>query len=171
MRRRGENTLIAARLAARLGLDRVHPIDDHTGDAGHIDDVQAYGAAIQRAWDTRADKAASAREAGLRALRQGDILEAYRRINAPQVRQVLVESDFGAALADPSPERYGHFYVGGWETRNLRMVANIRDAFRDRPGARVLSIVGAMHTPWFDSLLGQMQGVDMVDVRDVLGQE
>ena len=52
--------------------------------------------------------------------------------------------------------------------RNLRMVANIRAAFRDRPGARVLSIVGASHKPWFDSLLGQMQGVDIVDANTVL---
>lgn len=168
MLRRGENTLIAARLAARLGLDRVHPTDDHTGDDGHVDDVEAYGAAIQRAWDTRAEKAAIGREAGLTALGEGDMLEAYRQANAPQVLQAMVESDFGAALADPSPERYGHFYVGGWETRNLRMVANVRDAFRDRPGARVLSIVGSMHKPWFDSLLGQMQGVDIVDVQQVL---
>lgn len=171
MRRRGETALIAARLAARLGLDRVHSADDHTGDDGHVDDVEAYGAAIQRAWDTRADQAAAAREAGLAALRKGDMLEAYRQANAPQVLQAMVESDFGAALSDPSPERHGHFYVGGWETRNLRMVANIRDAFRDRPGTRVLSIVGAMHKPWFDSLLGQMQGVDIVDVQRVLEPE
>ena len=171
MQGRGENALIAARLAARLGLDRLHPTDDHTGDDGHVDDAQAYGAAIQRAWDTRAEQAAIGREAGLAALRAGDMLEAYRQSNAPQVLQAMVESDFGAALADPSPERYGRFYVGGWETRNLRMVANIRDAFRDRPGARVLSIVGAMHKPWFDSLLGQMQGVDIVDVQQVLEQE
>lgn len=164
----GEGALIAARLAARLGLARVHPTDDHTGDDGHIEDVRAYGQAIQAAWDTRADSLEKVREAGMAAFKAGDMVAAYRRINAPEVLQVQVESDFGAALADPSPERYGHFYVGGWETRNLRMVANIREAFRDRPGARVLSIVGSMHKPWFDSLLGQLQGVDIVDVQEVL---
>lgn len=168
MQRGDETTLVAARLAARLGLERLHPVDDHTGDDGHVDDIQAYGAAIQRAWDTRGDVVAAAREAGLAALRGGDALEAYRQANSPQVLQAMVEGDFGAALADPSPERYGQFYVGGWETRNLRMVANVRDAFRDRPGARVLAIVGATHKPWFDSLLGRMQGVDIVDVQDVL---
>ncbi|MGO1540154.1 MAG: DUF5694 domain-containing protein [Luteimonas sp.] len=163
-----EGSLIAARLAARLGLERVHATDDHTGDDGHVDDVQAYGAAIQRAWDTRADQVAQATKAGMPAFRAGDMLAAYRRINAPELLQVQVQADFGSALADPSPERYGRFYVGGWETRNLRMVANVREAFRDRPDARVLSIVGATHKPWFDSLLGQMQGVDIVDVQDVL---
>jgi hypothetical protein len=32
----------------------------------------------------------------------------------------------------------------------------------------VLAIVGSTHKPWFDSLLGQMQGVDVVDVESVL---
>ena len=46
------------------------------------------------------------------------------------------------------------------------MVANIR--VRERPGARVLVVVGASHKPWFDSWLGQLQGVDIVDVRQAL---
>jgi hypothetical protein len=31
-----------------------------------------------------------------------------------------------------------------------------------------LSIVGVSHKPWFDAWLGQLQGVDVVDVRGVL---
>jgi hypothetical protein len=58
--------------------------------------------------------------------------------------------------------------VGGWEVRNLRIAANVRETFRERPGARVLSIVGAAHKPWFDGWLGQLQGVDGVDVETVL---
>jgi hypothetical protein len=58
--------------------------------------------------------------------------------------------------------------VGGWEIRNLRMVANIRETFRERPGSRVLVIVGASHKPWFDNWLGQLQGVDIVDVAQLL---
>jgi hypothetical protein len=43
------------------------------------------------------------------------------------------------------------------------MAANIHAAFRESPGARVLSIVGSSHKPWLDSLLGQMQGVKVLD--------
>ena len=81
---------------------------------------------------------------------------------------MVVDTDFGASMRNASPQRYPQMYVAGWETRNLRMVANIRAAFREHPGARVLSIVGSSHKPWFDSLLGQMQGVDIVDVEQVL---
>ena len=97
------------------------------------------------------------------------MLALYRYINRPDVLRLAIESDFGAALKDASPQHYGQRYVAGWETRNLRMVSNVRAAFRDRPGARVLAIVGSSHKPWFDTLLGQMQGVDVVDAQKALG--
>lgn len=163
-----ETRLIAVPLAVGLGLERLHHVDDHTGDDGHIDDVQAYGEAIQDAWDRQAERMAAALEPDVAAVRSGDMLAAYRLANSPEELQVKVEADFGAALADQSPEGYGRFYVAGWETRNLRMVANIRHAIRAERSRRVLSIVGATHKPWFDSLLGQMQGVDIVDAQQVL---
>lgn len=46
--------------------------------------------------------------------------------------------------------------------------ANIRETFREKPDARVLTIVGASHKPWFHRWLGQMQGVEIVDVAQVL---
>jgi len=48
------------------------------------------------------------------------------------------------------------------------MVANIRETFRERPGARVLTIVGVSHKPWFDNWLDQLQGVDVADVTEFL---
>lgn len=60
-----------------------------------------------------------------------------------------------AALRAKSLENYPQMCVAGWEIRNLHMVANIRETFRERPGARVLSIVGVTHKPWFDAWLGQ----------------
>lgn len=163
-----EGVRIAARLAARLGLQRVHPIDDHTGDNLDVDDVAAFARAIQAAWDTGAEAAGPMRAERAALEGAGDMLALYRYINRPDVLQATVESDFAAALRDASPQGFGQRYVAGWETRNLRMVANIHATIRDRPGARVLSIVGATHKPWFDSLLGQMQGVEVVDVAQVL---
>lgn len=165
---RGEEVQIAARLAARLGLQRVHAVDDHTGDNLDIDDVAGYGKAIQAAWETGASAAQPMRARRAALERSGDMLALYRYINRDDVLRGTVEGDFAAALRDASPGHYGQRYVAGWETRNLRMVANIHATIRDRPGARVLSIVGATHKPWFDSLLGQMQGVDVVDVGQVL---
>lgn len=166
-----ENYQVAAVLAARLGLQRVFPIDDHTGDNVPIADseVGAYANAIRQAWASAETQTQPLRKHESGLIERGDMLELYRYINRPDVRRIQADSDFGAAMRDPSPGHYAQIYVAGWETRNLRMVANIRASFRTRPGARVLSIVGASHKPWFDSLLGQMQGVDIVDVEQVLG--
>ncbi|MGQ4659566.1 DUF5694 domain-containing protein [Lysobacter sp. F6437] len=166
-----EEYRIAARLAARLGLQRLFPIDDHTGDGIDVSDAElpAFAKAIRQAWDSAAAQKQPLRAREKELTGRGDMLELYRYINRPDIRAIQADGDHGAAMRDPSPRHYGQRYVAGWETRNLRMVANIRAAFRDHPGARVLSIVGASHKPWFDSLLGQMQGVDIVDAGEVLG--
>jgi len=98
----------------------------------------------------------------------GDMLGVYRYINRPSNLAMLADANAGITMRTPSPERYPQIWVAGLETRNLRMIANIRESFRERPGARVLSIVGVSHKPWFDSWLGQMQGVEIVDAERVL---
>lgn len=163
-----ENYQIAARLAANLGLQRVYPVDDHTGDNLAIGDEKAFETAIRQAWNGASEEAKRAREQVQVLQKAGDMLATYRAVNSPDYLRRAISADFGQALRDPSPQHFGRQYVGGWEARNLRMVANIRVTFREHPGARVLAIVGSSHKPWFDGLLGQMQGVDLVDARQVL---
>lgn len=165
---RNESRQIAARLAARLGLQRVHPIDDHTGDNVDVSDGSAYGKAIQQAWDRASAITTPLRRHEDALWQRGDMLALYRYVNQPDRLRASIEGDFGAALADTSAQHYGQIYVAGWETRNLRMVANVHAAFRETPGVRVLSLVGSQHKPWFDRLLGQMQGVRIVDAERVL---
>jgi hypothetical protein len=161
-----EDFQLAARLAARLGLPRVYPVDNHTGDNLNVPDVKAYGRDIQAAWD--ADRAPlNELEKRQDALAQApDLLPLYRSINDPANLRIVAENNVRAPLRAKSSA--GQLFVGGWEVRNLRMVANVRETFRERPGARVLSIVGSAHKPWFDAWLGQMQGVDIVDAEAVL---
>ena len=84
---------------------------------------------------------------------------------------------YGAALqaawANPASARlkaggYARRYAGWWETRNLRMVANIRDAVAHQPGARTLAIVGASHKGCYEAYLHQMHDVRLVDAAAVL---
>jgi len=166
--RNDESFQIGASLAVRLGLQRLYPVDDHTGDNVTIDDVERYGKAIQKAWDGAGAPALASRKQQDRLSEQSQMLALYRLINTPEAQRLAIDADFGAAMRETSPQHYGQLYVAGWEGRNLRMVANIRAAFADYPGARVLSIVGASHKPWFDNLLGQMQGVDVIDAAAVL---
>ncbi|MCD9028189.1 DUF5694 domain-containing protein [Luteimonas sp. BDR2-5] len=177
MRRReaspNESRQVGARLAARLGLARVHATDDHTGDNVDIpaDRMDAYAAALYGAWETASAQLEPINARADALAKSGDMLALYRYMNRIDVRQATADGDFASALRVAASQPWGQMYVAGWETRNLRMVANIRATFAARPGARVLSIVGASHKPWFDSLLGQMQGVDIVDVDQVLGPD
>ncbi|KQQ75868.1 hypothetical protein ASF73_06170 [Xanthomonas sp. Leaf131] len=169
--RPNESNQLAARLAARLGLQRVYPADDHTGDNVDLGDPVAYGKAIQAAWEKAAPRANAMREREDQLASEGKLLELYRAINLPASQQLAIAVDFRAALSEDSPQRYGYRYMSGWEIRNLRMVSNVRASFAEQPGARVLAIVGAMHKPWFDNWLGQLQGVDIVDAAQVLGTD
>ena len=167
-KRNNENYLIAARLAARLGLQRVHAVDNHTGDRIDVPDMEAFGKSIGDAWASGSNvlKQRDKREQVL--ARAPDLLPLYRYLNEPEGLKVYAEANVGPAMRARSPQGYPQIWVGGWEIRNLRMVANVRETFRERPGARVVSIVGVSHKPWFDGWLGQLQGVDIVDAQAVL---
>jgi hypothetical protein len=164
-----ESLLIAAALAARLGLERVYAMDDHTADAP-VADEKGYDAAIAKAWDNPATARRKAMDAALEAKlgEPGAMLGMYRAYNAADQARLIFDSDFGAALEEPSTARFGRNYLGGWETRNLRMASNIRDMFAERPGIRALIVVGASHTPYLESYLNQMHDMIVVDAETVL---
>jgi hypothetical protein len=169
--RRNETTLVAAPLAARLGLERLWSVDDHSADLPTPpDEEQAYEAAITRAWDNPVVRERMAwnkpLEAGIDA--PGGVLALYRAYNSPRAADLAFRSDFGAALDEPSPQGYGRGYVGWWETRNLRMVANIRDVLARRPGTRLLAIVGASHKGYYEAYLNQMHDVRLADTAAIL---
>ncbi len=163
-----ETYRIAARLAARLGLQRVHAVDNHTGDRIDVADIKAFARTIEAAWDAGSAESKKRQKLEDVLSQASDLLPLYRYINDPEGLRVNAEVNVSEAMRAKSPDGYPQIWVAGWEIRNLRMVANIRETFRERPGARVLSIVGATHKPWFDGWLGQLQGVEIVDVAGVL---
>lgn len=171
--RRNETGLVAAALAARLGLDRLWSVDDHSADTPDSPDpavAAAAAAAIGKAWDNPATRARAAEDKRLAAglSSPGGMMALYRAYNRPENAIRAYRSDFGAALAEPSPQAFGRRYVGYWETRNLRMVANIRDILGQHPGTRLLAIVGASHKGYYEAYLDMMHDVTLVDAEAVL---
>jgi Family of unknown function (DUF5694) len=168
--RRSEDTLIAAPLAAALGLERVVAMDDHTADAPDADPAAA-NAAISKAWDNPATTRRRQMDKEFEP-RLGDpagVLALYRAVNDPAQAPLAYASDFGAALEEPSPQGYGRAYVTYWETRNLRMASNIREAIP--PGSRTLVIVGASHKGYLEAYLHQMHDVRIVSTDAVLRRD
>jgi hypothetical protein len=171
--RRNETYLVAAPLAARLGLERLWSVDDHSADSPEPADPaesKANEAAIMGAWDNPASSARKAESERLYAniTRPDGVLDIYRAYNAPGAALLAYQSDFGATLVEPSPQGFGRQYLGFWETRNLRMVANIRDVLGRYPGTRMLTIVGASHRGYYEAYLNQMHDVRLVDVNTLL---
>jgi len=166
---RGEDALIAAPLAAALGLERVVAMDDHTADAPDAD-PKAYGEAITKAWNNPAN---ARRKQADKLLRAGvgnaeGVMALYRAYNDPAQAKTIFDSDFGAALEEPSPQQFGRGYVAYWETRNLRMASNIREAIGMQPGSRMLVIVGASHKWYLEAYLDRMHDVRIVPSGQVL---
>ncbi|MFC5460451.1 DUF5694 domain-containing protein [Massilia niabensis] len=168
----GEDALIAAPLAAALGLERVYGMDDHTADAGSVPDtdMKAYGAAIMKAWENPASAEIRQTNKHLHA-RLADaegVMALYRALNAPARAKLVYDSDFGAVLNEGSAQQFGRGYVAGWEVRNLRMASNIREVSGTVPGSRTLVIVGAAHKAYLEAYLNQMHDVRIVAPDQVL---
>ena len=171
--RKNETYSIAARVAARSGLERLWSVDDQSTFMGPAPDRDAYGSAIMAAWDNPATRMQAVEaDALVSGLDQPDgLLTMYRAYNSPAYAEVKYQSDFGAALKEPSAEGYGRRYVTYWETRNLRMVANIREVLGRRPGTRMLTIVGASHKGYYEAYLELMRDVQLIDVTSVLQKD
>lgn len=169
--RRSEETLIAIPLAVRLGLERIYPVDDHTGDraTGPLDEA-TYASNMKRLWSN--PHAQSRRklddEAQDRAIASGQVLAWYRWLNSPQAARLAVAGDFGAAAGDTSVQRTGRAYLAYWETRNLRMAANIREVLGRTRANRLLAIVGASHKAYYERYLGVMSDIELLDAGALL---
>ncbi len=170
---RNETYQISAVLAARLGHERLWSVDDHSADTGESPDPaeeKAFEVAISKAWDNPVSHARKAQYERLqRDLDKPDgVLNLYRAFNSAKAQRMAYEGDFGATLREPSPQGFGRRYLGYWETRNLRMVANIRDVLGQHPGMRLLAIVGASHKGYYEAYLNQMHDVRLVDAQAAL---
>ena len=166
---RNESYQIAAVLAAKIGHERVHGMDDHTADMP-VDDKKAYAKAIRNAWDNPFSAERKRIHGGLdeQMNTPAGVLVAYRAYNGRAEADLAFRGDFGAALEEPSPQRYGRNYVASWEARNLRMASNIREIMMARPGMRTLVIVGASHKGYLEAYLHQMHDVRIVNADEVL---
>lgn len=169
--RMNENMDIAAVVAARAGLNRVYAVDDHTADAVMAPPAPGFEAAMQRLWASPQAAALQREEARMSAaIQSGEAMLAYyRHLNQPGTLRAFLDVDHHAAVRATGPDAaLIRRYVGWWETRNLRMVANIRAAMGRQPGARVLNIVGASHKAYYDAYLSMMTDLDIVDSELVL---
>lgn len=165
-RRQNENEQIAAVLAARLGLNRVHPMDDHTADAVAAGFDARVGKAVNEVWAQPNPTLVEMQDQPVDT--PEGLLQTFRFNNLPSTQVGQAQAEMGGALAHASPEMSARKYVAWWEVRNQRMAANIRASFADRPGSRVLVLVGSSHKAYLDAYLAAISEVELVDPLDIL---
>lgn len=168
--RKNEDQLIAARLAVRLGHERVYPTDDQTDNV--VPNFEANMTAfMEEPWFAAllADPGFTPlREAGQHLRTPDEALATYRFLNGSRAGRTDANGQWLNMINRASPDEVGRARVAAWETRNLRMAANIREVSALHPGGRILVIVGSAHKPWFDAYLSMMSDVEVVDATRVL---
>ena len=163
-----ESNAIAARLAARRGLERVFYADDHGSFLDAEGEGEAYGARLSELWAQGGEPCRTQWDATTAKLTGGNLLGAYRDYNNSANGVKRMDCDMKLAMNDDEPEQYGRKYTMGWEARNLRMVSMIVTAAANKPGGKVLSIVGASHKPYFEAYLDQMHDIEVISTDEVL---
>ena len=172
--RRNENYLIASRLAARLGLERVYPTDDQSDDVGpqYAGDFAAdFAAFTDEPWFAALLNSPSftpLREAPNHLTSAQEALATYRMLNGSAAGRTDADGQWLNMINRESPHAVGRARVAAWETRNLRMAANIREVAAQFPGGHVLVITGSAHKAWLDAYLRMMSDVRVVDARRTL---
>lgn len=170
-RRRNENHLIGSRLAARLGLERVFAIDAQDDDVFTPAQAETFARDVfpPMAAEMRADPRARPLMEAVELLRSAEeAMATYRTINRPELGRINADGEWLRVIDRATPGQVGRVRTAGWEVRNLRMAANIRQASAAVPGGRVLVIVGSGHKPWLDAYLAMMTDVRIVDAETVL---
>ncbi|TDF35181.1 hypothetical protein EYS14_22660 [Alteromonadaceae bacterium M269] len=165
-----ENNIIGVELAQRLELDKLTMMDDHTADYIYLNAPEKLWSVVQSVW-----KKEHPREKEIEDLQQQfwgsaeRVKNGYIFINSKDYQRFVIENDFGLATASPEEQGLARQYVAWWQVRGLRMVANVLEAAGNKPGAKVLVIVGASHKSYFDLYLDQMHDIEIIDIKEVFG--
>lgn len=141
---RNETHQLGYRLAARLGHDRVYPIDYRQGIA--IDSVMAYSAAHGGDFARRFDHAiGEVVELLDRMQREESIGATLRFMNRPDALD-LAQSPYSSMVAVGAGDTYvGARAATAWYERNLYIFANLTRIAT--PGSRILLLIGQGHAP------------------------
>ncbi|WP_297732040.1 DUF5694 domain-containing protein [uncultured Maricaulis sp.] len=166
-----ETTLFAAAIANATGLDRIHPFDSHAEKRAFLSDIDVVMQAFQASrvmQDVMQGEAAAALRAATVGIDSADaLLAVLRRVNGPGHQRLDIAVQW-TSFTSADMNGLGRQRVAYWESRNLRMAANIREITARYPGARVLVIVGSAHKPYLDDLLGRAMDVALVDTVGLL---
>ncbi len=164
-----ESSSISLRLAHRLNLQRVYPIDDHL-EKDYYDEIELQ---LDEALD---DSTVQALRNAPYLVKQEDLLKQgvenstwlplYKYMNSPAYYDSDKEKQWRNIFLETSNKTL-RSRLALWEERNLKIAAHIRSATAREPGGRVLITIGASHKAFLDSYLKEMMGVEVVYLSEI----
>ncbi|MEA1942557.1 MAG: DUF5694 domain-containing protein [Pseudomonadota bacterium] len=175
-----ERQQIGFRMAARMGLDRVAPVDADHRFMAYEDLALAYGELA--AGEDGKDPHLAEIEAATNALGRGFTGETEVRQAAHSVGEVLAWMNTDAALDanedfylayrirrwEPDGSAAGAHTVGNWYTRNILILSNLLYELEGREGERVLLVMGQGHAATLRHLVEQSPLLTLADPLDYL---
>lgn len=167
-----ETAAIGLTLARRLGLARVHPIDDHLETDLFLDIAEDLASQLEGSEVYRELVGSGALERSENELRlaheSGDLLPFYRAINAPDALAWNVDLEWRFFFRTGLPSGLDRYRVALWEVRNLAMASHVRRMTAPLPGKRALVIVGASHKPFLDAFLSCGMDLEIVYLHEII---
>jgi hypothetical protein len=166
----GEVYSIGVALARRLGLQRLHAVDDHADkddflafaarlvtELGEVPEVQAIG-------DAPIYQSSRASQEEARA--RGTLLPHYLFLNSVDYQVQDTKTQWDLFLRTRLPSGLDRSRAALWEVRNLNIASHVRRVTAHLPGGRVLVVIGASHKPFLEAYLGNCMDVRVVQLSD-----
>jgi len=170
-----ETAAIGLALARRLGLARVHPVDDHLETDLFLAIADDLASQLERndAYRELVESGALERpESELReAHESGDLLPFYLAINAPEALARDIDLQWKFFFRTRLPSGLDRYRVALWEVRNLAMASHVRRMTAPLPGKRALVIVGASHKPFLDAALSCGMDLEIVHLHEIVERQ
>lgn len=166
-----EEAAIGLELARRLGLQWIHPIDDHFDKATYLEIAEELQAELEKTDTYRNLVASGALEVSTVQLREsharGDLWSHYQEINRATSQADDVNLQWRFFFETRLPSGLDRARVAMWEERNLGIAANVRKMTAFIPGGRALVVIGASHKPFLDAYLSCAMDVSVVHLEEI----
>jgi hypothetical protein len=166
-----ERSRVAGEAAARLGLERLHPFDDH-GNAALMADVpeEVFEELMVALHAEAASHPIVAGDAAdlERALADGDLWPLWRERSSAELVAQSDELESGYFLTHGRPPELARAALAGWRARNLLMAGRLRAITGLHPGGRVLALAGHAHKgPLEAALHADQWDLEMADISEL----
>ncbi len=165
-----ERDQIGLRLAARLGLERVHAVDWNGMPPGTEADFNfpawAEANGQGEAWRARVARVQTEGDARAALMLCTPVSSWLRHYNQPASRARDQQRYYEIAAIGDAQASPGAVWVGNWYARNLRILNNLRAIAG--PGERVLVIYGAGHGYLLDRQARESSWFDVADTLEHL---